>query len=531
MAARAAGRRLRPGATGHGAGCDAGRGRGDRAEKAESLQDVPISIQTVNMELLQDNHITNLEELSFYMPNVTVSKSGSDDNLFIRGIGSGQPRLRALCRHVRGRYLPGSRQTVALGVSGRGTCGGAQGPQGVLFGKSTIGGAINITTALPTDELSGYVDTVYEPDANEIDSRFAVSGPLSEDVRAGLAGRYYTMDGYLDNVYTGDNEPNTDDYSLRGVLVWDATDALAVTVRGDFNDSDEKGSNQQLYQLDANNPNNPIDGRPYTIEPVDFDDKADFVDGIGGENVESSDITNELFSITMNYHEGIYDFTSITGYSAYDAKIGADADNSALDTLVRHTDEDFDQFSQELRVLIQPGGDFEYLAGIYYDHTNLDVHDTFDALLLPGAVDGTVFNKFKQESDSLAAFGQVTWNITEAWRWNVGLRYSDDQRNTKDVTIAGIVLLPAFADDYTNGEHRSYDDVTWNTSVQYFLHDDLMFYGTLSTGYKDGGYDQFYLGSHRAVDPQEASLELTEETANSAELGMKSTLLDGAMTF
>ncbi len=58
-------------------------------KKAESLQDVPISIQTVNMELLQDNHITNLEELSFYMPNVTVSKSGSDDNLFIRGIGSG----------------------------------------------------------------------------------------------------------------------------------------------------------------------------------------------------------------------------------------------------------------------------------------------------------------------------------------------------------------------------------------------------------------------------------------------------------
>ena len=502
-------------------------------KKAESLQDVPISIQTVNMELLQDNHITNLEELSFYMPNVTVSKSGSDDNLFIRGIGSGVNLgfERSVGTFVDGIYLGRGKQSRSAFLDVE-RVEVLKGPQGVLFGKSTIGGAINITTALPTDELSGYVDTVYEPDANEIDSRFAVSGPLSEDVRARLAGRYYTMDGYLDNVYTGDNEPNTDDYSLRGVLVWDATDALAVTVRGDFNDSDEKGSNQQLYQLDANNPNNPIDGRPYTIEPVDFDDKADFVDGIGGENVESSDITNELFSITMNYHEGIYDFTSITGYSAYDAKIGADADNSALDTLVRHTDEDFDQFSQELRVLIQPGGDFEYLAGIYYDHTNLDVHDTFDALLLPGAVDGTVFNKFKQESDSLAAFGQVTWNITEAWRWNVGLRYSDDQKEyTKDVTIAGIVLLPAFADDYTNGEHRSYDDVTWNTSVQYFLHDDLMFYGTLSTGYKDGGYDQFYLGSHRAVDPQEASLEFNEETANSAELGMKSTLLDGAMTF
>lgn len=501
-------------------------------KKAESLQDVPISIQTFDMEVLQDNNITNLEELSFYMPNVTVSKSGADDNLFIRGIGSGVNLgfERSVGTFVDGIYLGRGKQSRSafLDVA---RVEVLKGPQGVLFGKSTIGGAINITTALPTDEFSGYVDTVYEPDANEIDGRFAVSGPLSDDVRARLAGRYYTMDGYLDNVYTGDNEPNTDDYSLRGVLAWDATDALAVTVRGDFNDSDEKGSNQQLYQLDPNNPNNPIDGRPYTIEPVDFDDKSDFVDGIGGENVESSDITNELFSVTLNYHEGIYDFTSITGYSAYDAKIGADADNSALDTLVRNTDEDFDQFSQELRVLIQPGGDFEYLAGLYYDNTNLDVHDVFDALLLPGAVDGTVFNKFKQESESLAAFGQVTWNITEAWRWNVGARYSDDQKEyTKDVTIAGIVLLSAFADDYTNGEHRSYDDVTWNTSLQYFLSDDLMFYGTLSTGYKDGGYDQFYLGSHRAVDPQEASLEFNEETANSAEIGMKSTLLDGAMT-
>lgn len=501
-------------------------------KQEENAQDVPVSIQTIGSEQLQESNITNLEELSFLMPNVTVSKSGADDNLFIRGVGSGVNLgfERSVGTYVDGLYLGRGKQSRQAFLDLQ-RVEVLKGPQGVLFGKNTIGGAINITSATPTEDLSGYIDALYEPDANEIDTRFAISNSLTDTVRGRLAGRYHTMDGYLENVYTGDDEPEIDEYALRGTLVWDATEALEVTLRGEYAESEEDGSNQQLYRLDPDNPNNPIDGRPYSIAPVKFDDKSDLVNGYTGKNVNSSDLDSNLVSLTLNYQVGIYTLTSITGYSSYDAAVGADADNSALDTLVRNTDEDFDQVSQELRVLIQPEGAFEYMAGIYYEETELDVLDVFDANLLPGAVDGLVYNDFSQEAETAAAFGQVTWNITEAWRWNVGVRYShDDKEYDKDVSIDGTILLAAFADDYTNSESRSNDEVTWNSSLQFYATDNLMLYGTVGTGYKDGGFDQFYLGSHRLVDPQQESLEFEEETVVSAEFGMKSTLLDGAMT-
>ena len=502
-------------------------------KQEENVQDIPVSVQTIGAQQMQEMNMTNLEELSFVMPNVTVSKSGSDDNLFIRGIGSGVNLgfERSVGTYVDGIYMGRGKQSRAPFLDLQ-RVEVLKGPQGVLFGKNTIGGAINITSIAPTEEISGYVDAVYEPDdANEVDTRFAVSGGLSDTVRGRLAGRYRTMDGYLENVYTNDDEPSTDEYALRGTLAWGAAEDLDVVFRGEYMDSQEDGSNQQLYRLDPNNPNNPIDGRPYSTQRVEFDDKSDFVNGVDGVNVENSDITSEVISVTVNYSADIYTFTSITGYSGYDSSGGADADNSALDTLVRNTDENFDQYSQELRVLIQPTGDFEYIAGLYYDDTKLDISDVFDANLLPNAVEGRVYNDFVQKTQSIAAFGQMTWNVNEAWRWNLGLRYShDDKKYEKDVSIDGIVLLSAFADDYVNDETRSNDEVTWNSSLQYFYSEELMFYGSLSTGYKDGGFDQFYLGSHRRVDPQQASLEFKEETVDSAEIGMKSTLLDGAMT-
>ena len=138
-------------------------------KREQSLQDVPISVAAMSGEKINDIGITNLEELTLYTPNVNINKGQATPNIYVRGVGSG---TNAGFEQSVGLYIDGV-------YSGRGRLAAVpltmdlarveilKGPQGILFGKNTIGGAINITTATPTDELEAYVDALYEPGPDE----------------------------------------------------------------------------------------------------------------------------------------------------------------------------------------------------------------------------------------------------------------------------------------------------------------------------------------------------------------------------
>ena len=548
-------------------------------KQLETIQDVPVSVATMGSEKIRESNITDLAELSFYMPNVSVTRTGSDDSLFIRGVGSGVNLgfERSVGTYVDGVYLGRGKQSRAAFLDLE-RVEILKGPQGILFGKNTIAGALNITSAEPTDELGGYLEVLYEPDANEMDNRFAISNSVSDHVRARLAGRYHTMDGYLTNTNTGDDEPEIDEYALRGTVIWDVSSELEVAFRVENTHSEIDGSNLQLYRVD---PIKDTDASGKVIGPTDarLDDKSDLAHGVGNDSIDNDDIDSELYSLTLSYDLDDYTFTSITAFSGYEAIIDTDADYSPRDSLSRHADENFTQASQELRVLFSPDGPLEYLAGLYYEETNLDIDEGFTmsalAVPFPGStwqheLNGDAYapvaaasgvNSFEQDSTTLALFGQVTWNISDSWRWNVGLRYGRDEKDmSKDVNVIPDttvvapyqgavpgtlypVLLPSLAASYNISEDRSNEEVTWSSNLQYDISDDVMAYWSMGTGYKDGGYDQFYLGSYSYnpfspqspltpvnSDDQSASLEFAEETVESIELGLRSSLLNGAMT-
>jgi len=174
-------------------------------KRTESLQDVPISIVAISGEKIDDFGITGLEELTQYVPNVTINNGAGTPNLFIRGVGSG---TNAGFEQSVGMYIDGV-------YAGRGALASVpttmdlerveilKGPQGILFGKNTVAGAISITTAKPTDEFEGLVEALYEHDHGEQQYNLVLSGPLTDNLSGRLAVRYDEIDGWWDNVITG----------------------------------------------------------------------------------------------------------------------------------------------------------------------------------------------------------------------------------------------------------------------------------------------------------------------------------------
>src|SRR5210317_2251592 len=170
-------------------------------KRVQNLQDVPISVSAMSGQKIEDVGITNLEELTLFIPNVNISQGQAQPNLFIRGVGSG---TNAGFEQSVGMYIDGV-------YSGRGALAAVpltldlqrvevlKGPQGILFGKNTIGGAINIITNKPSFETEAMIDALYSDDQNEQIYTVVLNGGITDRIAGRLAVRYDGMDGWWDN--------------------------------------------------------------------------------------------------------------------------------------------------------------------------------------------------------------------------------------------------------------------------------------------------------------------------------------------
>jgi len=171
-------------------------------KRSESLQDVPISIAAMSGEKIDDVGITSLQELTQYIPNVTVNAGSGTPNLFIRGIGSGtnQGFEQSVGMYIDGVYAGRGPLAAVPTTMDLERVEVLKGPQGILFGKNTIAGAINITTAKPTDEFEGMVEAMYELEHGAQQYNTVLSGPLTDGLSGRLAVRHDEPgDGWWEN--------------------------------------------------------------------------------------------------------------------------------------------------------------------------------------------------------------------------------------------------------------------------------------------------------------------------------------------
>lgn len=535
-------------------------------KREQSLQDVPIAVAAMSGEKINDLGIVDLQELALYIPNVNINQGQATANLFIRGVGSG---TNAGFEQSVGLYIDGiysgrgqlSRVPLTLDLA---RVEVLKGPQGILFGKNTIGGAISITSGRPDHEFESYVEAVYAPEDGEQIYTGVINGSITDNLAGRLALRYEGMDGWWDNETLDTEGPDKDNLFIRGSVLWDISDSVEVIAKYEHGDFETVERPHVVYQSDQ--PINVFGGNPFPV--IDDHDR-------GASDIPQSDETSlDVAALTVNWDLESGTFTSITGYASYDTERQSNSDISAFASLNRQLEEDYSQFSQEVR-LVSPGGEkLDWIIGAYYQQSELDISRVNPALdfALSGPLgvaalilteDTRVPSQFEQESSSWAIFAQGTYAFTDTLRLGLGLRYNEEEKDLDKVIVspglgarvgANAVVLanPASGGLISDLRSHSFQNLsrdesmaTWSTNLQWDATDSAMIYASVSTGFKGGGYDEAYSNAGPLVRTGDIFtgvpdggiietgvtgdiLEYDEETVLAYEIGAKMSLLDGA---
>ncbi|MGI9292545.1 MAG: TonB-dependent receptor, partial [Pseudomonadales bacterium] len=177
-------------------------------KRTESLSDVPISVSAVGGEKLSSAGLTEISDITAYVPNLTMNETGIGTNISVRGISSGinQGFEQSVGMYIDDIYY-GRAQLARAPFLDLERVEVLRGPQPILFGKNSIAGAVSMTTKKPGDEFEGDITALYEPEHGETDLRFSIGGPIVEGLSGRLAVLFKELDGYYDNTTLGRDEP------------------------------------------------------------------------------------------------------------------------------------------------------------------------------------------------------------------------------------------------------------------------------------------------------------------------------------
>jgi len=468
------------------------------AQKREQAAiDVPLSVSAFTGEKISDSGINNLADLSSFTPGMHIGKGPVNTTINIRGIGSGLNKgfEQSVGMYIDGIYMGRARQFRSPFLDPQ-RVEVMRGPQGVLFGKNAIAGAISITSADPEigEELGGH----FRIEGAEYDTYVAeavVSGSLSDSLGMRLVVKNRTSDGYIDDVHQGIEGPEVDELAGRLSVKWEPSERLSVTGKASFNNFETEGASGGLtsYRSISTLPpdlggtlTNIIYGITGVVSPGiagggDYDifrDDPGTWSNISNIDEEFTDTESENYSIHVNYDlENGWVIDSITGYSEYEWLDALDVDFLPIRLLMGSNGEDFDQFSQELRFSYLNGPPIEFIGGVYYENqnlfgsTDLNLDGTFNGLyadpLGVGAFGGGTslisdllwisggdptapflpFNQlnrasgFDQEAETLAVFAEVTAYLGDDVRLSLGARYSKEEKDAIAFGESGSNLL------------------------------------------------------------------------------------------
>ena len=522
-------------------------------QRTQSLQDVPVSVNVVSGDKITEGGISKIEDLQGLVPNLSQSETGIGTNIFIRGIGSGinQGFEQSVGLYTDGVYYGRAQQSRApfLDVE---RIEVLRGPQNILYGKDSIAGALSIFSAQPTDEFEGSVGVTVEPEFGEAILDVTLSGPLAGGFSWRVAHRTRQLDGYIDNVDLAD-EPERDESTTRVILDWDISDTFNANFKTEIGTYDVVGRQIELLEFQASpilpgnptwsefllgiNPLNAATGADITPTSI-LDTEIDFDRAANGD---FSDNDTENFTLSLNYDLNGYNFTSITSQSGYEYDELCDCDFTSANIFFVQSQEEFDQFSQEIRVTSPGGQTIDWIAGLYYQTSDLDFNDEFfttetsvignildtvlplafvtpdgDSIFPAGGAQQLnnliVPREFVQDSELFAGFVQATLSLSDSWRITAGGRLSEEDKDASrvlDFTDADGNVIP-FDDSFIPGSEIGLDYILGAVlqvarhdlegsrtesnfapllNVEYDFGVDSLAYATWARGFKSGGFD------------------------------------------
>ena len=500
-------------------------------KREEGLQDAPISISAFSGDSLEYRGITNIGQIADFSPNLSFQNNpsfGGSSNaaaVYIRGVGQKE-------------FLPTTEPGVGLYVDGVYVARSVgaildlieverievlRGPQGTLFGRNTIGGAVSVTTRKPADEFSGRVSLTAGTDSR-IDFKGSLSAPFSDTFRSLFSIASFNRDGYLtrlDGVELGDDDTLT----ARAAFQWDLSDKVLIDMAVETSRDRENGPPIVLLGINFAGPIDPETPPMATIHNVGanllaggppapcafpgmelnlavagcYDNR--YVGGIDfnagtAPAFSESDLTSGNVNLSWNISDSLA-FKSITAFRDLDSEFSRDGDHSPFVVSQFFDSLEQQQFTQEFQIL-GSSDKYDWIAGLYYfeeDGNNINLLDfTVSSFRSGGQFDNT----------AIAAYGQLTYNLTEQLSLTLGLRYTEEDKIFLPDQIilnnpfagsgnpqldapflqVGSRILPLLEKEI------SIQETTPLVNLSYRFTNNLMGYFTYSEGFKSGGFTQ-----------------------------------------
>ncbi len=502
-------------------------------KREEGLQSTPIAVSAFTGDSLEYRGVTKVDEIALFTPNLTFSNNPSfggasnSASIYIRGIGQKE-------------FLPTTEPGVGLYVDGvyiARSVGGIldlidiervevlRGPQGTLFGRNTIGGALSITTRKPDEILSARASATYGTD-DRIELKGSVNIPVTDTLFAKFSAAKLQQDGYLirdDGIDLGDDDTLTG----RAALRWLASDNFEVNLSVEGTKDRENGPAVQLTDINLGNTLDP-DTPPFAVihnvganlmagggpvpcaNPGMINNPAvpgcydyRYVRGNGTDAGTSPAFSNtDLWAVNLSMDWDVSDtiqLKSITSFRDLEGEFARDGDHSPFEIAEYYDELNQEQFTQEFQLLGNSfDGKFNWIVGLYYfqekgNNENI-LNFTISRFRSGGSFDNT----------SYAAFAQGTYDITPRFHLTLGGRYTDESKKfTPDQVIlenkfagsgdplldapfmqAGQRILPFLEKEV------SISEFTPMANLSYDVTDDLMTYVSYSEGFKSGGFTQ-----------------------------------------
>lgn len=522
--------------------------------RAENIQDIPISISAITGEQIQQNVIRSLEELAIQIPNLSVSNGMINDNIHIRGVGSGIERSfeQAVGVFIDSTYMPRSRQYRAPFFDVE-RVEVARGPQSVLFGLNATAGAISVHSARsrPGDDLIADITVEYEAAYRGKALTTVFGGSPIDTLGLRLAARVLDSgDGYWNNLTTGKDENSLEDTLVRGSIVYAPSDKLTLDAKVEYSDFSRDGNLDELH-TDAG-------------AISDGDDELNWVRGQDGSLLQlypspvrpgfEGELLNIAASIEHKFQNGGA-LDGILGHSDYDWTMYFDLDGTPVPIIDSGIIETYKQSSIELRYASNDDRALQYLFGGYYqssqltnDHPNLvdGAGIGLGPLGFPvaGFDAGRLWSKatFLQDEDVISLYGTLNWDVSDRVQIRGGVRFVESEKdhsrggeclvrrsdgtyddldlvdNSNDFLLSLIGFCPTPVDPPR--QQRSSDNVLPELSVQWSVNDSTMLYARLGKSAKSGGFI-----ASTVVTP--GFFEYDDETGVGSEIGLKASLAEG----
>lgn len=484
-------------------------------KREENLQDVPISITAFTGDMVESAGALDITSLNGISPNVVLQTEGLIPNVpmvSIRGMSQSDPDPNAdpkISTVIDGVYVPFVAGSM-LDLFDIERVEVLKGPQGTLFGKNNLAGTINIVTSRPTDDFGGKV-VLTAGDNGLLQGRARINTGRFADgkLAAKLAFNLREYDGYAKNIVTGSDLGGGTSNAARAAIVFDPTDYLSSSLTVDWIDQEANGpaghtvdNGDPRYLLIPEQARNDI-----RVTAVAFDPMA---------QTETQGLAWET-----NWDTGQGIVTGIIGYRELTYLTRGDFDGLTVPEPGLDVTRDFesDAFSAELRYTSPISDVFDYIVGLYYSNDTFTQNNT--VYPAPPVLSTSLLN---QESRSIAAFAQANWYLAQNWTLTLGGRYTEDEKDyfiDAEVFIGGAFVPPSSFEDDLNA---SWNNFSPRIALQYKPTENLLVYGSASTGYKGGGFNSRGTTAEN-VGPYD------EETVNAYEIGIKSDLAGGSVRF